>query len=195
MELLVDSKSFNDDVLYKPVGSTGNFVSCQLCNAEVTPDWFKSGVKISPCGSGSGPLQEICADNKNNKSDLQFSFFLQSHIGSYTCSKHGSHKSLTIEVLYPPIITIHPTNVLTANDTSGTLNCEGTGKGLIKYQWEASNVNGGPWTQISNDNNRRLIVRGFWQSQQYRCIVSNEAGAVRSSIATVTTLSKHLCLI
>ena len=186
----MDGKLFSDDVLYKPVGSIGTFVRCLECDTNMSPNWFKSDVKISSC-SESYAQSMICANSKNNISDLQFSLFLHPQRGSYTCSKHGNHKTLIIDVLEIPSITIHPVSLLTASDVEDSiLNCEGTGKGMITYQWETSNINGGPWMKIGGD--KRLVVRSPEQSQHYRCVVSNEAGIVRSDIATVTTLSKFL---
>ena len=91
----------------------------------------------------------------------------------------------------PPTITIHPTSQLTNVSMSVTLNCEGTGRGSITYQWQTSNINGGQWRNTSNSNNRRLVVSNLQESQQYRCVVSNEAGGTRSNVATVTVLSKQ----
>ena len=90
----------------------------------------------------------------------------------------------------PPTITTHPTSQLTNVSMSVTLDCEETGRGSITYHWETSNINGGQWMNISNSNSRRLVVRNLEQSQQYRCVVSNEAGSTRSNVATVTVLSK-----
>ena len=70
------------------------------------------------------------------------------------------------------------------------LHCEGTGGGSITYHWETSNINGEGWG-IINDNNRQLYLNGLEQSQQYRCIVSNEAGSTLSRVATITVLSKY----
>ena len=94
----------------------------------------------------------------------------------------------------PPTITTHghPTSQLTTVSMSVTLNCEGTGRGLITYQWQTRNINGRQWSDISNSNNRRLVVRNLQESQQYRCVVSNEAGGTRSDVATITVLSKLL---
>ena len=89
-----------------------------------------------------------------------------------------------------PIITTHPTGQLTSVDINITLDCEGTSRGSITYQWETSNINGGQWMNISDSNNKTLVVRNLEQSQQYRCVVSNEAGSTRSDVATVTVLSK-----
>ena len=90
----------------------------------------------------------------------------------------------------PPTITTHPTSQLTTVSMSVTLNCEGTGRGSITYQWQTRNINGGQWSDISNSNNRRLDVSNLQESQQYRCVVSNEASETRSNVATVTVLSK-----
>ena len=92
----------------------------------------------------------------------------------------------------PPTITTHPTSQLITVSMSVTLDCEGTGRGSITYQWETSNINGGQWMNISNSNGKTLVVRNLEQSQQYRCVVSNEAGSTRSDVATITVLSKLL---
>ena len=90
----------------------------------------------------------------------------------------------------PPTITTHPTSQLTNVSMSVTLDCEGTGRGSITYQWETRSINGGKWISISN--NKDIAVSNLQQSQQYRCVVSNEAGRTRSNVATVTVLSKHI---
>ena len=88
----------------------------------------------------------------------------------------------------PPTITTHPTSQLTTVSMSVNLNCEGTGRGSITYQWQNRNINRGRWSDISN--NRRLVVSNLQESQQYSCVVSNEAGAISSNVATVSVLSK-----
>ena len=90
----------------------------------------------------------------------------------------------------PPTITTHPASQLTNVSVIVTLDCEGTSRGSITYQWETSNISGGQWMNIRNSNSSRLVVGTLEQSQQYRCVVSNEAGSNRSSVATVTVLSK-----
>ena len=90
----------------------------------------------------------------------------------------------------PPTITTHPTSQLTNISMSVTLDCEGTGEGMITYHWETSNLNGRQWTINGDSNSKTLIVRNLEQSQQYRCVMSNEAGSTRSDVATITVLSK-----
>ena len=90
----------------------------------------------------------------------------------------------------PPTITVHPTSRLIAVNMSVILDCKGTGNGSITYQWETSNNNGGQWMNISNSNNKTFVVQNLEQSQQYRCVIFNEAGRTKSNIVTVTILSK-----
>jgi len=89
-----------------------------------------------------------------------------------------------------PTITTHPTSQLTTVSMSVTLSCEGTGRGSITYQWQTRNIIRGQWSDISNSNNRRLVMRNLQESQQYRCVVSNEAGGTSSRAANITVLSK-----
>ena len=93
----------------------------------------------------------------------------------------------------PPIILIHPCNDTMIVGEVIYLNCKGTGRGSITYNWETSNINGGQWMNISNSNSSTLVVGTLEQSQQYRCIVSNEAGSTKSNVATVTVLGELLC--
>ena len=90
----------------------------------------------------------------------------------------------------PPTIATHPASQLITVSMNVTLDCEGTGRKPLNYQWETSNINGGQWMIISIANGKTLVVGTLEQSQQYRCVVSNEAGSNRSNVATVTVLSK-----
>ena len=90
----------------------------------------------------------------------------------------------------PPNIITHPTSQLITINMGVRLNCEGTGRGSITYQWQIRNINGGQWSDVNSSNNKRFVVRNLQESQQYRCVVSNEAGGTLSSIASVTVLSK-----
>ena len=90
----------------------------------------------------------------------------------------------------PPTITTHPTSQLTNVSMSVTLDCEGSGRGSITYHWETSNINGGQWMNISDSGSKTLVIENLEQSQQYRCIVSNEAGSTGSAAAAITILGK-----
>ena len=90
----------------------------------------------------------------------------------------------------PPTPSAQPIRQLTTVSMSVTLNCEGTGRGSFTYQWQTKNINGGQWSDISNSNNRKFVARNLQESQQYRCVVSNEAGGTPSNAIDVTVLSK-----
>ena len=181
----------SDKILYKPVGSSGNFVRCRWCNNSTGghPSWMNSTEFCNKKKSFA-----ICVDKiKNGVRDLQFSSFMQSEAGKYTCKgkKNTDLESIVIEILFPPIITTHPTSQLTTASLNVNLTCEGTGRGSITYHWETKNINGGQWMNISDSNSKALLVSNFKQSQQYRCVVSNEAGRNTSNAATITVLSKY----
>ena len=90
----------------------------------------------------------------------------------------------------PPIITTHPTSQWAVVGTNITLTCEGTGAGSVMYQWESSNIKEEKWMEISDATNTRLDLNNLERSQQYRCVVSNEAGGARSKPAIITVLSE-----
>ena len=89
----------------------------------------------------------------------------------------------------PPNITTHPISQLKTVGMRAILNCKGTGRGSIAYQWEARSITGTQWIRISSRNN--IVVGSVQQSQQYRCVVTNEAGKTRSNVTTITVLSKY----
>ena len=89
----------------------------------------------------------------------------------------------------PPTITTQPSSQLIAVNMNVNLTCEGTGTGPITYRWEVKSINGGEWMNISNSNST-ILVRNLEQSQQYRCVVSNQFGTKRSNIVTINVLSK-----
>ena len=93
-------------------------------------------------------------------------------------------------IIGAPIITTHPSSQLITSNMTVTLDCEATGKEPITYQWENSNINGGQWMDIDNSNSKRFVVKNVEQSEQYRCVVSNDAGRTESDIANITVLSK-----
>ena len=93
-----------------------------------------------------------------------------------------------------PIVTIHPESRLVTSNMSITLDCDGsdsrTGNNPIEYRWENSNINGGNWITIDNSDSKKLVVKNLEQSEQYRCVVSNDVGDTTSNVAVITVLSK-----
>ena len=59
----------------------------------------------------------------------------------------------------PPIIKTHPNNKVVNTSISFTLNCKATGKGIIRYYWETSNIDEVQWMNISNSNGQTLVLK------------------------------------
>ena len=90
----------------------------------------------------------------------------------------------------PPTVVIHPKSHLSNKSIKVTLSCEATGRGSIMYYWETKNTIEEQWISINNSASKSLNVGMVEQSQQYRCVVSNEVGRVRSDAATITILGE-----
>ena len=92
----------------------------------------------------------------------------------------------------PPVITDHPTGGDVPMGRSITLMCRASGLGTQVYSWERKS-SGSSWTTVSNDNptsyttDTTLTIAKY----MYRCRVSNEAGSVMSSRATVNVYGEY----
>ena len=73
---------------------------------------------------------------------------------------------------------------------STTLNCKGSGREPIIYQWEYSLIDKEQWKSISDSNTEKLVIRNLQQSEKYRCLVSNQAGRTVSNTSTVILMGK-----
>ncbi|XP_065918141.1 receptor-type tyrosine-protein phosphatase S-like isoform X3 [Dysidea avara] len=85
-----------------------------------------------------------------------------------------------------PIVTVHPSDHLATVDMDVALNCEGSGKGMLIYQWE-NNVDNS-WSTVTNSNNKTYKIENIQESEGYRCVVGNEVGNVTSNPAMITIL-------
>ena len=92
----------------------------------------------------------------------------------------------------PPTITVHPASQFTSVDSNITLNCKGIGRLPIEYQWQNRNSDLESWSNISDSNTQIYSVSNLLQSQQFRCVVWNEAGESTSITAIITLLGKYL---
>ena len=88
----------------------------------------------------------------------------------------------------PPTITTQPASQLATVGMNITLNCLGTGTGLLTYNWEERGQ-GNIWKTIS-DESSTLTIRNIQKSNQFRCTVSNEAGRTTSDPVDITMLGK-----
>ena len=99
VNLLVDGQPFPGNTLYKPVGSSGSFVSCE-CNRNRRVDWWDpEGMTVPTCGNIS-LTTEYCVDEAPKSiRTLNFTSFMLSSAGAYTCRAKNILATLNISVL------------------------------------------------------------------------------------------------
>jgi alpha-tubulin suppressor-like RCC1 family protein len=87
-----------------------------------------------------------------------------------------------------PGITQQPQNQTVSAGMSATFNVTATG-GNLSYQWESAPAAGSSFTAIGGATGNSYTVSGTTLAQngtQYLCVVSNTAGSISSSAATLT---------
>ena len=88
-----------------------------------------------------------------------------------------------------PTITTQPQDVEVKENETATFNVKVTGTEPLSYQWQQSTDNGQSWTEISgatSDSYTTDAATLAMNNYQYQCVVSNSAGSVTSSAATLT---------
>ena len=100
----------------------------------------------------------------------------------------------TLTVVTKPTITTQPKSVTTSAGSTAKFTVAASGTGL-KYQWQWSFDGGKNWSNSSsatvgyNTATLQVTATEARNGYQYRCQVTNEAGAVTSSAATLTVSS------
>ena len=203
VDLLAVSIVSSDVVINK--GGTVQFVASASGVGTLSYQWAKRGVEKLPA--------KVIGQNT---SILEIPNVITSDEGQYYCvvtnvwerNLESSNVSLKIYGMLAylhyycmmaqlftgaPTITIHPSSKLVTSNMSITLDCDGNGPAPINFYWESSIIyfNSEEWTNISNSNSKKLVVKKLDDSEQYRCVVSNDAGSTRSKIAVITVLSKY----
>jgi hypothetical protein len=90
-----------------------------------------------------------------------------------------------LTVLVPPAITNQPTNLTVISGSNAAFNVGASGSTPLAYQWQRANTN------IPGATAVELVMSNVQPAQagNYRVIVTNVAGAVTSSVATLTVLT------
>ena len=94
----------------------------------------------------------------------------------------------------PPVITLHPSSVVTNEKGNATLSCDATSIVDITFHWEKFNNDNDTWgplpssTSLASMNTMTISSIDIQQSDEgsYRCIASNSAGTSISDVATIT---------
>ncbi|MBQ1410849.1 MAG: immunoglobulin domain-containing protein, partial [Oscillospiraceae bacterium] len=86
-----------------------------------------------------------------------------------------------------PSITGQPSSVNVAAGKTASFTVVATGEGL-SYRWQYKKAGSNSWTNWSGKTTATVTVKGSSSNNgwQYRCVVSNSAGSVTSSAATLT---------
>ena len=72
-----------------------------------------------------------------------------------------------------------------------TLYCNVSSVVSVSFVWERI-TNSSSWERIPNTQSYKYVVRNIQQTQQYRCVIGNDAGALVSNPATIEVLSKYI---
>ena len=94
----------------------------------------------------------------------------------------------------PPVITLHPSSVVTNEKGNATLSCDATSIVDITFHWEKFNNDDETWqplpssTSLAGMNTMTISSIDIQQSDEgsYRCTASNSAGTSMSDVATIT---------
>ena len=112
----------------------------------------------------------------------------------YRClvsNKSGSvyTKTVTLTVVYVPVITAHPQSVKVAEGAKATFTVKATN--AASYKWYYRKTADSEWVAVSKSGTSAsysLTVSERHNGYQYRCMVKNSYGTVYSNPATLTVL-------
>ena len=97
----------------------------------------------------------------------------------------------------PPVITQQPTDLLeVVPGLPVTFSIMAmTDDGTLSYQWQRSDVDIAPTSEVSGVNTSTLTITSVQESSEgaYRCVVTNDAGSTNSNTAQLT-VCKYMCL-
>lgn len=101
IELTVDNQPLTRTVLYKPVGSSGLFVTCQKCDDNINkPSWHSltNQSRLTGCNKAIGGVCSLRIDSRAR--GLRFLTFTPSLAGVYECRISGGFRlPINISVL------------------------------------------------------------------------------------------------
>ena len=96
----------------------------------------------------------------------------------------------------PPVIMTQPTSEDVPIGGNVTLMCLAIGQGPMMFTWETYSNSSGWYAvvDIRNTTSYTVIARTDGRFM-YRCVVSNEAGAVTSDEVTINVFGKHVQIV
>ena len=72
-----------------------------------------------------------------------------------------------------------------------TLYCNVSSAVSVSFVWKRR-TDGSSWERIDDTQSDKYVVKNIQLTQQYRCVVGNDAATLVSNAANIKVLSKHI---
>jgi hypothetical protein len=156
------------------VGSTATFMVEVSGTAPFSYQWLKSGKAISGATASRFSLTNVASANAGN-----YTVKIANVVGAVTSSV------AILTVIAPPAITKQPVSLTSSVGTKATFTVSAAGTAPLRYQWFKSG------TPVNGATNSSLTFSSvaLTNAGNYTVTVTNVAGAVTSSLATLTVTS------
>ncbi len=145
--------------------------------------------------NGEGEYYSAIIGRKNppNKEVGEWIDCPDTHFGDfYTIRNAGFICEYERPGIQAPVITAQPKNVTVVADNTATFTV--TAEDADSYQWQYSTNKGKSWADSPATGNKtaalKVAAAAYKNGYQYRCLVTNSAGTVTSSAATLTVVAK-----
>lgn len=152
-------------------GATVSFSVVAAGSAPLSYQWKKNGTSIAGATTSAFTLVNVQAADAANYSVV---------VSNSTSTATSANATLT--VIIPPSITTQPVSRTNNYGTTATFTVVASGTAPLSYQWQKNSVD------VSGATTSALTLSSVTQNDaaSYRVIVSNSAGSVTSSAATLT---------
>ncbi|MBU6400032.1 MAG: immunoglobulin domain-containing protein, partial [Verrucomicrobia bacterium] len=154
-------------------GSTVSFGVTAAGTGPLSYQWWFNGAPLAGASSATLTLNNVQSAQAGS-----YSVMVTNLAGSVT----STPATLTVNV--PPAITAQPLDQTAVQGGTATFSVTATGSGPLSYQWRFNGMN------VAGATNAALALMNLQAAQagDYSVVVANAAGAVASSIATLTVI-------
>lgn len=156
-------------------GQTATFSVVADGTGPLSYQWFKNGALITGATNATYTTPTLAAADNG----ARFWVMVSNSAGSVTSS--SATMTLT-DVPVPPVITVQPANQTVNVNQPATFSVEVTGTAPLFYQWQKNGTNMAGATSATET----IATAQLTDAGTYSVIVSNSAGSVTSSNATLT---------
>ncbi|MGA2279766.1 MAG: immunoglobulin domain-containing protein [Verrucomicrobiota bacterium] len=176
------------------VGATATYSVTAIGTVPLSYQWLVNGTSLTNGGGISGAKTNVLTITTTNTPNItnSYSVIVTNVAGSVT----SSNVLLTVTNKLPTI-TVQPTNQTVATATTVNFAVTATGTLPLSYQWQLNGtnlVNSGHSGQISGATTWELTIKNAQttNSGNYTVVITNFAGSVTSSVATLTVAASPL---